>query len=103
MTVLASGPIVEPLTRITVHAGAAGGTALTVTLEEASNEDLDTGPATWATVKAITVTAGNLTVIDAVPAATITARRPLRINIGGTVTGWKDLTVSYEVKRALSV
>ncbi|KKM61632.1 hypothetical protein LCGC14_1529750, partial [marine sediment metagenome] len=96
----------ETLTRIVVHATAAGGTALTVTLEQyqsggAGVEDTDSAGA-WATVKALTVTASNKTVVNAAPSATIKSRGALRISIGGTVTGWKNVTATYEVKRPLS-
>ena len=96
----------ETLARIVIHATTAGGTALTVTLEQLQSggvgvEDTDSA-GTWTTIKAITVTASNKTVIDSAPAATILARGALRINIGGTVTGWKNVTATYEVKRPLT-
>jgi len=96
----------EALARIVVHAGSAGGTALTITLEQyqsggAGVEDTDSA-GTWTTIKAITVTASNKTVVDAAPAATIKSRGALRITIGGTVTGWKNVQAIYEAKRPLT-
>jgi hypothetical protein len=96
----------ETVTRIVIHAEAAGGTALTVTLEQyqsggAGVEDTDSAGA-WATIKATTVTASNKTVVDPAPSATIKSRGALRINIGGTVAGWQNVTCTYEVKRELT-
>ena len=104
--ILVSAGANETLARIVIHATAAGGTALTVTLEQLQSggvgvEDTDSA-GTWTTIKAITVTASNKTVIDSAPTATILARGALRINIGGTVTGWKNVSANYEVKRPLT-